>query len=94
MIDAAILAAMVGCSPSNTGTNPQPAPGSTRPSGRYGPNPLLQGDDLLAGSLTGTNTGTAVGVGGTILRTTNGGATRVSQTGGTILRTTDGGMGT
>ena len=45
-------------------------------SGWFWQNPLPQGNDLLAVSFTDANTGTAVGSGGTILRTTNGGLKR------------------
>ena len=51
--------------------------------GWYWQNPLPQGNTLTAVSFTDANTGTAVGRGGTILHTTNGGATWVSQSSGT-----------
>lgn len=46
-------------------------------------NPQPQGNDLHGVSFTDANTGTAVGNVGTILRTTNGGATWTRQTSGT-----------
>ena len=49
----------------------------------YWQNPLPQGSPLRAVSFTDPNTGTAVGHNGSILRTTNGGATWVSQASGT-----------
>ncbi|MCK5618455.1 MAG: hypothetical protein KAJ17_03605, partial [Candidatus Krumholzibacteria bacterium] len=46
-------------------------------------NPIPQGNTLRGVSFTDASTGTAVGDAGTILRTTNGGATWVGQTSGT-----------
>src|SRR6267378_2836630 len=46
-------------------------------------NPLPQGNTLYGVSFTDSNTGTATGDNGTIIRTTNGGNTWVSQTSGT-----------
>ncbi len=46
-------------------------------------NPLPQGNPLLAVHFVNATTGTAVGDGGTILRTTDGGSSWVSQTSGT-----------
>jgi photosystem II stability/assembly factor-like uncharacterized protein len=51
--------------------------------GWYWQNPLPQGNMLLGVSFTDANTGTAVGRYGTILRTTNGGASWMSQSSGT-----------
>ncbi len=46
-------------------------------------NPLPTGQSLSGVSFSDPNTGTAVGYGGTILRTTNGGASWESQSSGT-----------
>ena len=51
--------------------------------GWYWQNPLPQGNTLLGVSFTNADTGTAVGDYGTVLRTTDGGATWLSQTSGT-----------
>ena len=55
-------------------------------SGWFWQNPLPQGNSLSSVSFTDANTGAAVGAGGTILRTTDGGAHWTSQTSG-ILNT-------
>src|SRR5258707_9438478 len=52
-------------------------------SGWFWQNPLPQGNPLRAVSFVDANTGTAVGDYGTILRTTDGGATWTLQTSGT-----------
>src|SRR5205814_1458906 len=52
-------------------------------SGWFWQNPLPQGERLQAVSFTNVNTGNAVGEGGTILRTTDGGATWKQQSSGT-----------
>jgi hypothetical protein len=52
-------------------------------SGWFWQNPLPQGNPLIAVSFVDANTGTAVGEYGTILRTTDGGATWTLQTSGT-----------
>ena len=57
--------------------------GTCQPSGWFWQNPLPQGNSLFGVSFTDANTGTAVGQSGTILRTTNRGATWVSQNSGT-----------
>jgi hypothetical protein len=57
---------LVGCGESD-------GPGGSDPSGWFWQNPLPQGNWLNGVSFTDANTGTAVGSGGTILRTTDGG---------------------
>src|ERR1700687_2720927 len=52
--------------------------------GWFWQNPLPQGNYLLGVSFVDANSGTAVGDAGTILRTTDGGATWNRQTSGTI----------
>src|SRR5947207_1642864 len=52
-------------------------------SGWFWQNPLPQGNYLRPVSFTDANTGTVVGDSGTILRTTDGGATWKSQSSGT-----------
>ena len=52
-------------------------------SGWFWQNPIPQGNSLGAVTFSDGNTGTAVGYLGTILRTTNGGATWTSQSSGT-----------
>jgi photosystem II stability/assembly factor-like uncharacterized protein len=53
------------------------------PSGWFWQNPLPQGNPLNDVAFADANTATAVGYLGTVLRTTDGGATWVSQTSGT-----------
>jgi len=53
-------------------------------SGWFWQNPLPQGNELRFVKFINTQTGSAVGYGGTILRTTNGGTSWTSQTSGTI----------
>ena len=65
------------------GSSPTAPDVKTQQAGWFWQNPLPQGNNLRAVSFTNTNTGTAVGNEGTILRTTNGGASWVSQTSGT-----------
>jgi hypothetical protein len=52
--------------------------------GWFWQNPLPQGNPLRGVSFTDANTGTAVGMWGTILRTTNGGSSWTRQSSGTI----------
>lgn len=52
-------------------------------SGWFWQNPLPAGNSLRAVDFTDANTGTAVGDHGTVLHTTNGGATWTSQSSGT-----------
>ena len=68
---------LVGCS-ETTGDG-----GTRGPSAWFWQNPLPQGNALLAVSFTDATTGTAVGVSGTIVRTTDGGTTWITQRSGT-----------
>ncbi len=58
-------------------------PRSGPPSGWFWQNPLPQGNPLRAVHFVTATTGTAVGLGGTILRTIDGGSSWVYQTSGT-----------
>ena len=60
--------------------------GGSGPSGWFWQNPLPQGNMLQGVSFTEASTGTAVGVFGTILRTTDGGSTWTAQDSGTTNR--------
>ena len=60
-----------------------PGVGPTTPSGWFWQNPVPQGNTLRAVHFVNATTGTAVGDLGTILRTTDGGSSWVSQTSGT-----------
>ena len=51
-------------------------------SGWFWQNPLPQGNDILSIHFVDTNVGTAVGMNGTILHTTNGGVVWTAQTSG------------
>ncbi|UCD56149.1 MAG: hypothetical protein JSV16_09930, partial [Candidatus Hydrogenedentota bacterium] len=70
---------LLGCSDDPVGPRPEPP----EPTGWVWQNPLPQGNTLRSVCFADANTGTAVGDCGTILRTTDGGATWVSQTSGT-----------
>ncbi len=72
----------LSCSKSNP-TNPGTV--QTGPSEWIWQNPLPQGHHLRDVSFIDANIGIAVGTGGTILRTTDGGATWVSQSSGTTI---------
>ena len=54
--------------------------------GWFWQNPLPQGNNLTSVKFINTTTGWAVGIEGTILRTTNGGTNWTSQTSGTTNR--------
>lgn len=80
LIGATLLLALSACD----GDKPTgPGNGKTQPSGWFWQNPLPQGNTLNDVSFSDANTGTAVGDAGTILRTTDGGATWLSQISGT-----------
>jgi photosystem II stability/assembly factor-like uncharacterized protein len=74
--------AVASCDGDNRPTAPGGG-GPTTPSGWFWQNPLPQGATLLAVHFVNATTGTAVGESGTILRTTDGGSSWVSQTSGT-----------
>jgi photosystem II stability/assembly factor-like uncharacterized protein len=74
---------LVGCSDSEGAGGGDGVTGGVDRSGWFWQNPLPQGNALLGVSFTDTNRGTAVGKDGTIVRTTDGGATWVTQTSGT-----------
>ena len=80
VIGLALVSVMASCSSDSDPVEPDPPP---EPAGWIWQNPLPQGNTLRCVSFTDVNTGTAVGDFGTILRTTNGGATWVSQSSGT-----------
>jgi photosystem II stability/assembly factor-like uncharacterized protein len=77
---AAVLAVMQLCGCDDVRASSPPGP---QESAWFWQNPLPQGNDLYAVLFADGNTGTAVGNGGTILRTTDGGATWERQTSGT-----------
>ncbi|MCH7879201.1 MAG: hypothetical protein IH914_07805 [candidate division Zixibacteria bacterium] len=80
LIGMMLLFALSACDSDNsTG----PGSGQTQRTGWYRQSPLPTGEFLFGVSFSDANTGTAVGTGGAILRTTDGGANWVSQTSGT-----------
>jgi len=73
---------LLGCSDSG-GAGGDGGTGGVDRSGWFWQNPLPQGNALNGVSFTDANTGTAVGEAGTIVRTTDGGETWVTQDSGT-----------
>ncbi len=82
VIGLALGTMMLSCRNDSSPVGPS-GPGTPPPAEWRWQNPLPQGNTLQDVSFTDADTGTAVGWHGTILRTTDGGATWVSQSSGT-----------
>ena len=75
----------IGCGDDDV-TKPGPGPGGDGPTGWFWQSPLPQGNTLLDVCVIDANTAAAVGEAGTILRTTDGGASWETQISGTTSR--------